>query len=68
MSSESDYLGVCFIDDAGYDPGQMIDVMEVLAASRQGSQPPEFFSTHPNPDSRIQRIQESIQNIDSCPG
>lgn len=65
---ESDYLGVCFIDDAGYDPGQMIDVMEVLAASRQGSQPPEFFSTHPNPDSRIQRIQESIQNIDSCPG
>lgn len=65
---ESDFLGVCFIDAAGYDPAELIAVMEVLAASRQGSQPPEFFSTHPNPDSRIQRIQESIQNIESCPG
>jgi len=64
---ESDFLGVCFIDDSGYDPNQLIGVMQVLAESRQGQQPPEFFSTHPNPDRRIQRIQESIQNIEQCP-
>lgn len=65
---ESDFLGVCFISDAGYDPSQMIRVMQVLAESRQGQSPPEFFSTHPNPENRIQRIQEAIQNLDQCPG
>ncbi|RPI33716.1 MAG: M48 family peptidase [Chloroflexota bacterium] len=65
---ESDFLGVCFISDAGYDPAELIDVMQVLAESRQGAEPPEFFSTHPNPENRIQRIQQAIQNLDQCPG
>lgn len=64
---ESDFLGVCFIDDAGYDPAELLGVMEVLAGARQGPEPPEFFSTHPNPENRMQRIQEAIQNIDQCP-
>ena len=64
---ESDFLGVCFMNDAGYNPEEMVRVMEVLASSRQGSGPPEFFSTHPNPESRIQRIQEAIQNVSNCP-
>ena len=42
-------------------------VMQILAESSQGNAPPEFFSTHPNPESRIQRIQEAIQNIAACP-
>lgn len=65
---ESDFLGVCFMNDAGFNPEEMIQVMQVLASSRQGEAPPEFFSTHPNPESRITRIQEAIQNIGSCPG
>ena len=64
---ESDFLGVCFINDAGYNPEELVGVMEVLASSRQGSEPPEFFSTHPNPENRVQRIQEAIQNLDQCP-
>ncbi len=64
---ESDFFGVCFIKDAGYDPVELISVMKVLAQSRQGQEPPEFFSTHPNPDRRIQRIEEAIQNVDACP-
>jgi Zn-dependent protease with chaperone function len=28
---------------------------------------PEFFSTHPNPENRIQRIEEAIQNLDRYP-
>jgi predicted Zn-dependent protease len=46
--------------EAGYDPRSMILVMEILGASSQGNAPPEFFSTHPNPDNRITRIQEAI--------
>jgi predicted Zn-dependent protease len=64
---ESDFLGVCFMSDAGYDPRDMIRVMQVLAESRQGEAPPEFFSTHPNPENRIQRIQQAIQNLSACP-
>lgn len=64
---ESDFLGVCFLDEAGYDPRELIGVMQVLAESSQGQAPPEFFSTHPNPENRVQRIQEAIQNLDQCP-
>lgn len=64
---ESDFLGVCFMNQAGYDPNELTEVMQILAASSQGDRPPEFFSTHPNPESRIARIQEAIRNIGSCP-
>lgn len=57
---ESDRLGVRFMANAGYDPRAMIRVMEVLAEAGRGPQPPEFFSTHPNPDNRIERIQAAI--------
>ena len=65
---ESDFLGVCFMNDAGYDPNLMINVMEVLRSAGGGGGQPEFLSTHPDPGNRIERIQGAIQNIDQCPG
>ena len=64
---ESDALGVCFMNDAGFDPHEMLDVMRILDEASQGGRPPEFFSTHPNPDSRMERIQQAINNLASCP-
>lgn len=58
---ESDELGVKYMSDAGYDPRAMIEVMQILAKSSEGGAPPEFFSTHPNPDNRIARIEAAIQ-------
>lgn len=59
---QSDNLGVRFLLEAGYDPSAMIRVMEILRdASGGGSRQPEFFSTHPDPGNRIERIQEAIQ-------
>jgi len=58
---ESDRLGVRFTDEAGYDPRSMIALMKILSQSSEGARPPEFFSTHPNPENRIQRIQEAIR-------
>ena len=57
---ESDRLGVQFMASAGYDPHAMIRVMEILAQAGGESSQPEFFSTHPNPENRIQKIQEAI--------
>jgi predicted Zn-dependent protease len=64
---EADKFGVCFMNEAGYDPNEMVSVMQILEASQTGNQPPEFFSTHPNPANRIQQIQSDIQNINACP-
>jgi predicted Zn-dependent protease len=64
---EADGLGVCFMNDAGYDPNEMISVQEILASLSQGNEPPEYLSTHPSSANRIQLIQQQIQNINSCP-
>jgi beta-barrel assembly-enhancing protease len=56
---ESDRLGVRFVSEAGYDPRGMLTVMKVLAESGGGRRP-EFFSTHPNPENRIEQIQVAI--------
>jgi len=58
---ESDRFGVRFMSEAGYDPRGMIDVMQILASASEGDAPPAFFSTHPNPGNRIERIEEAIQ-------
>ncbi len=58
---ESDSFGVEYMVDAGYDPCALITVMDKLAQANEGNQPPEFFSTHPNPDNRIEQIREEIQ-------
>ena len=60
---ESDRLGVRFMAEAGYDPRSMIRVMEVLKAAGAGGRQPEFFSTHPNPENRIARIKQAIQDV-----
>jgi predicted Zn-dependent protease len=65
---QSDGLGVCLMMAAGYEPEAMMDVMRVLEAASGGQRQPEFFSTHPNPENRIGRIQESIASAqESCP-
>lgn len=64
---EADKLGVCFMNDTGYDPQEMIGVMQILQSASQGNQPPEFMSTHPDPGNRITRIQEDIQSMADCP-
>ncbi len=59
---ESDDLGVLFMIRSGYPPEQMIEVMEILKAAAGPNRVPEFQSTHPDPDNRIARIRESIEN------
>lgn len=64
---QADALGVCLMIAAGYDPVGMIEVMRVLASASRGG-PPEFFSTHPNPDNRIAAIERAIETApERCP-
>ena len=65
--TEADWLGVCFMNDSGYDTQDMVKVMQILNSLSQGQQPPEFLSSHPDPGNRILAIQDDIQNIAQCP-
>jgi predicted Zn-dependent protease len=56
---EADRLGVRFSQQAGYDPRAMLKVMKILEQLAK-SRTPEFFSTHPNPDNRIKKINDEI--------
>ncbi len=58
---ESDELGVHFMIDAGYNPEEMIGVMKILKAAAGPNRVPEFQSTHPDPDNRIEHIKEAIR-------
>lgn len=57
---QSDRVGVRIMADAGYDPRAMASVMQKLAEANQGPGAPEFMSTHPNPENRIEQIHEAI--------
>jgi len=47
---------------AGYDPNELRGGMRILkAASGGGERQPEFFSTHPDPDNRAEKIEGSIR-------
>jgi predicted Zn-dependent protease len=58
---ESDDLGVLFMIRSGYQPQEMIRVMEILKAAAGPNRVPEFQSTHPDPDNRIAKIREAIE-------
>ncbi len=57
---ESDNWGLENMFAAGYDPRAMIRVMEILKSASGGSSGPAIFSTHPNPDLRIEEIKSYI--------
>lgn len=58
---ESDDLGVLFMIRSHYKPSEMIRVMEILKGAAGPNRVPEFQSTHPDPDNRIEKIKESIR-------
>ncbi len=58
---ESDDLGVLFMLNSGYNPEEMIGVMQILKAAAGPNRVPEFQSSHPDPDNRIEKIRESIE-------
>ncbi|MFG0275161.1 MAG: M48 family metalloprotease, partial [Phycisphaerales bacterium] len=59
---EADRLGMRYIAEAGYDPAAMIDVMRILDEASGGSagQQMEMLSTHPLPQTRIDRARSRL--------
>ncbi len=63
QETEADELGLIFMAMAGYDPRAAVGFWQRMAAQKGGASPPEFLSTHPSDESRIQKIQELIPQV-----
>jgi predicted Zn-dependent protease len=54
---EADHLGLIFAAMAGYNPREAIPFWTRMANASQGNKPPEFLSSHPADEKRIQKLQ-----------
>jgi predicted Zn-dependent protease len=61
--SEADHLGLIFMAMAGYDPRAAVDFWQRMAAKKNGKSPPEFLSTHPADQTRIEQIKEWLPEV-----
>jgi predicted Zn-dependent protease len=60
---ESDELGLVFMSQAGYNPQGIVELMKILASLRSGGASPEFFSTHPDPENRLEKLRSLITQL-----
>src|SRR5881296_3714423 len=61
--SQADVMGTQVLYDTGYDPRAMAQFFEKLEAEMKGKNPPEFFSDHPNPEHRVERVDEEVEKL-----
>lgn len=59
---EADIIGLKYMQRAGYDPRQSINLWQRMAKSSSGK-PPEWLSTHPSEQTRIQRLSEELKKM-----
>lgn len=61
QESEADRIGLLLMAEAGYDPREAVHLWRRMA-QQDRRQAPEFLSTHPSPQSRIEDLERSIPN------
>jgi beta-barrel assembly-enhancing protease len=65
--SQADVMGTQVLYDSGYDPRGLTQFFEKIEAETKGKNPPEFFSDHPNPEHRVERVDEEIDKLGGVP-
>ncbi|MGC3969706.1 MAG: M48 family metallopeptidase [Pirellulales bacterium] len=55
--SEADHMGLLLMAAAGYDPRESMRFWERMQQFAGGKSPPEFLSTHPSHETRIQDLK-----------
>ncbi|TKJ41082.1 peptidase M48 [candidate division LCP-89 bacterium B3_LCP] len=57
--SEADHIGLILMAKAGYDPREAVPFWERMNLEG-GVRPPEFISTHPAPETRVEKLKEQM--------
>jgi hypothetical protein len=65
--TQADVLGTQILYDSGYDPRGVSQFFEIINAQAKGGRPPQFFSTHPNPDNRAERTSKEVALLGGMP-
>lgn len=60
QESEADVIGLDLMARAGFDPRQSVDLWRNMMRAGGGGEPPEFLSTHPAGQSRIEVLSSSM--------
>ncbi len=60
QESQADSLGMRYMSRANYNPRAQREVMEVLMQAMAGGRSPEILSSHPHPETRIERINAAL--------
>jgi predicted Zn-dependent protease len=55
---EADRYGLIFTAMAGYNPQEAIPLWQRMQQSAGGNRPPEFLSTHPSEENRIEKLKQ----------
>jgi len=63
QETEADYLGMIFSSLSGYDIRETVKIWERMKEFNKGKEPPEFLSTHPSSDNRIDKINSWTNKI-----
>lgn len=61
--SQADILGTQILFDAGYDPRAMAQFFQKIEDEQKDGGGVEFFSNHPSPDNRIDRVNEELEAL-----
>jgi hypothetical protein len=61
--SQADLMGTQMLFDAGYDPRAMGQFFQKIQAENQGGNGIAFFNDHPNPDRRIESVNEEVARL-----
>jgi predicted Zn-dependent protease len=54
--SEADEIGIELAAKAGYNPNAALSLWQKMEKASEGSNPPEFLSTHPSPANRQEKL------------
>ena len=63
QETEADYLGLIFSSLAGFDIRESVKLWERMSEKNKGKEPPQFMSTHPSSETRIQNLKKWITEI-----
>lgn len=59
--NQADILGARIMADSGYDPRDLANMFRIISAESKGGRPPEWLSSHPDPDKRYKTINREAE-------
>ena len=63
QEAEADRIGLELMARSGYDPKSAVSIWRKMGEANEGGGPPEFLSTHPSGESRIQDLEALLPKV-----